>query len=187
MKKRRSFTTIQGRRSNPLLGRGDLRLGVGAFAAVLAIGAFVFFAPTLSPAGPAQIEAAAEVAATSAAQTRNVLRDVRVIDGDTLEDQTTGEHVRLANIDTAETGSRAQCAAERRHGEEATREALRLVSDAHVIGIRRTGRIDRYGRTVAFVEIDGRDFGRALMDARLARPWRGRREPWCAADGSLLR
>lgn len=111
---------------------------------------------------------------------------VRVIDGDTFEDRATGERIRQANIDTPETGGRENCAAERQAGERATAEARRLVSNADRVSVRRTGREDQYGRTIGFVEVDGQDIGRLLMDAGLARSWRGRREPWCAADGSLL-
>jgi endonuclease YncB( thermonuclease family) len=109
-----------------------------------------------------------------------------VIDGDTVEIRGAGERVRLANIDTAETGDRARCAAERAHAARARDEARRLVAAAEVIEVRRTGRIDRYGRTVGFILLDRRDLGQTLMDRGLARPWRGRREPWCAADGGLL-
>lgn len=112
--------------------------------------------------------------------------DVRVIDGDTLEISASGERIRLANIDAAETGARAACAAERRHGEAAAREARRLVRGAASIAVRRTGRTDSYGRTIAYIVIDGRDLGVTLMERGLARPWRDRRQPWCAADGALM-
>lgn len=110
---------------------------------------------------------------------------VRVIDGDTIEDTTSGERIRLSNIDTPETGERAQCRAEREAGEVATRAAREIVASGAVT-VRRTGRTDRYGRTIGFVLVDGRDLGEIMMDRGLARPWRGRREAWCAADGSLL-
>ena len=40
-----------------------------------------------------------------------------VIDGDTIENTATNERIRIANIDTAETGDRARCAIERRHNQ----------------------------------------------------------------------
>lgn len=110
---------------------------------------------------------------------------VRVIDGDTIEDTSTGERIRLPNIDTPETGERAQCFAERQAGEAATR-AAREIAAGGTVTVRRTGRIDRYGRTIGFVQVDGHDLGEIMMERGLARPWRGRREAWCAADGSLL-
>lgn len=110
---------------------------------------------------------------------------VRVIDGDTVEDTATGERIRLPNIDTPETGDRAQCRAEREAGQAATRAAGHIIA-SRTITVRRTGRTDRYGRTIGFVLVDGRDLGEIMMERGLARPWRGRREPWCSADGSLL-
>ena len=108
----------------------------------------------------------------------------RVIDGYTLEDMgadiTTG-----SRIDTPETGSRARCQAERDLGNRATQQARTLISSGDV-ELRPTGRIDRYGRAIAFVLIDGRDLGETLIANGLARPWRGRREPWCDASGNLI-
>lgn len=112
---------------------------------------------------------------------------LRVIDGDTVEVRDTGERVRLENIDTPETGDRAQCQAEREAGARATGEARRLINGANRVSVRRSGRTDRYGRTIGWVFVDGRDLGGLLIEAGLARPWRGRREPWCGAGGELLR
>jgi micrococcal nuclease len=36
------------------------------------------------------------------------------------------------------------------------------------------------------VLIDGRDLGETLIAEGVARPWRGRREPWCDAGGNLI-
>lgn len=38
---------------------------------------------------------------------------------------------------------------------------------------------DRYGRKLRIVERDGRSIGAMLVDEGLARPWEGRRRPWC--------
>lgn len=111
---------------------------------------------------------------------------LRVIDGDTYEVRESGERIRQANIDTPETGGRERCAAEREAGERATREARRLIARADRVSIRRTGREDRYGRTIGFVSVDGRDLGEILIERGLARPWRGRREQWCGPQGELL-
>lgn len=110
---------------------------------------------------------------------------IRVYDGDTLHDPVAGLTYRLENIDTPETGDRAHCAAERAHGYRATRALRALVARAERIDIQLTGRTDRYDRTIALVAINGRDVGETLIDAGLARPWRGRREPWCDASGRL--
>ncbi|MGD9965230.1 MAG: thermonuclease family protein [Hyphomonadaceae bacterium] len=110
-----------------------------------------------------------------------------MIDGDTYQIQSNGERIRQANIDTPETGGREHCDAERQAGERATSEARRLLNSAEHISVRRTGREDQYGRTIGFVSVDGRDIGDILIERDLARPWRGHREPWCAASGQLLR
>jgi endonuclease YncB( thermonuclease family) len=109
-----------------------------------------------------------------------------VIDGDTLEDMGSDTTYRVVNIDTAETGPRARCSAERDLGNRATEAVRMLVSNARRIELRPTGRIDRYGRTIAFVLIDGDDMGETLIAEGLARPWRGRREAWCDASGNLI-
>ncbi|HYD87345.1 MAG TPA: thermonuclease family protein [Vitreimonas sp.] len=111
----------------------------------------------------------------------------RVIDGDTFEDLATGDRYRLENIDTPETGPRARCSAERDLGDRATQQARTFIANARQLDIRRTGRTDRYDRIIAFIEIDGRDLGELMIAQGLARPWRGRREPWCDPSGNLIR
>lgn len=39
--------------------------------------------------------------------------------------------------------------------------------------------MDRYGRILALVKVHGVDLGVALIQAGLARPWEGKRLPWC--------
>jgi endonuclease YncB( thermonuclease family) len=111
---------------------------------------------------------------------------IRVIDGDTLEDMSADITYRLVNIDTPETGNRASCPAERAQGEAATQAVRDLIATAQSFEARPTGRSDYYGRTIAYVLVDGRDLGETLMEEELARPWRGRRYPWCDAYGQLL-
>lgn len=111
---------------------------------------------------------------------------IRVIDGDTLEDTSANITYRLVNIDTPETGSRASCPAEREQGEAATEAVRELIANAQSFEARHTGRTDYYGRTIAYVSVDGRDIGETLMEEHLARPWRGRGYTWCDAYGQLL-
>ena len=164
-----------------------MRLGVATFVAIVTVG-------VAWPMGQVvNVSASDHEAPTSNARdgasggrTPTSGASFRVIDGDTIENAATSERIRVANIDTAETGDRARCALERRHGDRAKREVRIMIASAASVSVRRTGRIDNYGRTVAFVLIDGHDLGRLLVEAGLARPWRGRRQPWCAADGALL-
>lgn len=145
----------------------------------------------LLSAGFAVLLAGADLAPRASAepvQTANteLQRSLRVIDGDTLEDMGEDVTYRIVNIDTPETGPRARCPAERALGDRATQVVRAMVAGAGRLEFRPTGRIDRYGRTIAFVLIDGRDLGETLIAEGLARPWRGRREPWCDAGGNLL-
>lgn len=156
----------------------NVALAAAVFALVLTVGFFVL--PTLNSATP--LASAEPTPSAHAATTQNI----RVIDGDTLEDMATDITYRLVNIDTPETGSRARCTAERDLGNQATQAARTLVGAAQQFETRPTGRIDRYGRTIAFVIVDGRDLGETLIADGLARPWRGRREPWCDASGNLI-
>jgi micrococcal nuclease len=101
----------------------------------------------------------------------------RAVDGDTIISPA-GERIRIANIDAAEMHCR--CAVECNLAYQAkaiTQEHL----NARVVALRPYERKrDRYGRTLAYVVVDGRDLGELLVDRGLARRWIGRRLPWCA-------
>ena len=83
--------------------------------------------------------------------------------------------IRLANIDAPELNG--ACERERRQAEQARRFTDAWLSQGKVV-ITQTG-VDRYGRILATVSRDGSDLGLALVNAGLARPWEGRRRPWC--------
>lgn len=104
----------------------------------------------------------------------------QAVDGDTFDIGM--ERVRIANIDAPETKS-AKCDAERRLGEVAKRRLQQLLSSPGFEierGDPKSGRMkDRYGRTLATIYVDRADVGVILIDEELARPWRGKREPWC--------
>lgn len=104
----------------------------------------------------------------------------QAIDGDTFD--IGDERVRIANIDAPETKS-AKCDAERRLGEVAKRRLQELLASPGFEmerGDPKSGRTkDRYYRTLATIYVDGIDVGRIMIDEKLARPWRGKREPWC--------
>ena len=156
----------------------EFRLAALIFALAFGIGLATMPSPPIARGEPTD-------AKSESTRSRIETPRFRVIDGDTLEDMSADITYRIENIDTPETGSRARCQAERDLGNRATQQARALVSSGDV-ELRPTGRIDRYGRTIAFVLIDGRDLGETMIGEGLARPWRGRREPWCDANGNLL-
>ena len=63
---------------------------------------------------------------------------------------------------------------------EAARTALSDMALGHKVVLRYGGeRLDRYGRTLARIEIGGKDLGEVLIGEGLARKWAGKRRPWC--------
>ncbi len=108
-----------------------------------------------------------------------IILGLYAVDGDTLRVRETGEVIRILNIDTPETGSRARCNSERARAAEATRRARALIDTAKDVSILRSGRVDIYGRTLAKIRLDGQDLGARLVAEGHARPWRGQRESWC--------
>jgi endonuclease YncB( thermonuclease family) len=102
---------------------------------------------------------------------------LRVIDGDTFDID--GMRVRVADIDTPEL--RGACPYERDLAVRAAdrMEAL-LAAGAFDMEPGADGRdSDRYGRKLRVVTRDGRSLGAQLVEEGLARPWTGRRQPWC--------
>lgn len=95
-----------------------------------------------------------------------------VVDGDTL--WLGREKIRLAGIDAPESDGR--CASERDLAARAKSRLAELMTGAR--GIERQG-IDRYGRTLAVITTDKGSINEALIVENLARPWQGRRQPWC--------
>jgi endonuclease YncB( thermonuclease family) len=100
-----------------------------------------------------------------------------VVDGDTI--WIAGEKVRIADIDAPETHP-PRCAREADLGRRAT-QRLQAMLNAGAVTLSDEGR-DRYGRKLAVVSRDGRSLGQALVAEGLARPWDGRRRPWCDAQ-----
>lgn len=100
-----------------------------------------------------------------------------VIDGDTF--RMNGETIRIADIDAPETGN-AKCESEAKAGAEATR-ALAVLLAAGRIELRSVGSRDRdqYGRLLRSVFVSDRSAGSEMIRAGHARPWEGRRRPWC--------
>lgn len=100
-----------------------------------------------------------------------------VVDGDTIV--LGGTRIRIADIDTPET-HQARCASERALGQRATRRMQDLLNAGPFALESAGGRdTDRYGRQLRIVTRGGQSLGDVLVSEGLARPWGGRREPWC--------
>ena len=109
-----------------------------------------------------------------------ILAQPIVVDGDTLHDGREATY-RVENLDAPERGWRAQCPGEAALGEAATAELRRWVASAARVEAFPIGRLDRYGRVVARIEIDGIDLGERLIAMGLAQPWRGRKADFCTS------
>lgn len=104
---------------------------------------------------------------------------IRIVDGDTFN--LNGAIVRIENIDAPETRG-AKCDAERRLGLVATTRLEELLAGGRIKLVRNPAErrdVDRNGRKLRRVLVEGRDVGEQLIAEQLARPWTGRREPWC--------
>jgi endonuclease YncB( thermonuclease family) len=100
-----------------------------------------------------------------------------VIDGDTI--RLRGEKIRLLDIDAPEVHD-YKCAAEKERGDRATRRLVEILNSSTVSIVRKGSRdVDQYGRSLRLVLIDGRSAGGILVSEGLARPWTGKRRPWC--------
>lgn len=97
-----------------------------------------------------------------------------VVDGDTFWLDRT--KYRIADIDAPEVG-RPGCLAELALGRQATLRLAELLVDGR-FEVQPTG-LDKYGRTLAIVSIDGRSVGLQLVRERLAHVWGGPERSWC--------
>lgn len=106
-----------------------------------------------------------------------------VHDGDTVR-LCDGERIRLINIDAPEVAGSSRCSAQSRarlaaspnppwcdyQAGAASRDQLQTFLSSGAPSIERKG-ADRYGRTLAYLSVNGRDAGRHLISLGLARPW----------------
>lgn len=99
-----------------------------------------------------------------------------IVDGDTL--WLNGANLRLRDFDTPEP-STAICggAAEVALAHQASAR-LRELLNSKSWALETFG-VDRHGRTLATIRIDGVDVGDILISERLARRWPDGREWWC--------
>ena len=166
-----SLARFRRRRSAQRLRR-DAIFGGALFCVVFALGLWAASPARLNQ--PAESQASVAVASVS----------LRVIDGDTVENLNSGARIRIANIDTPEIHEPG-CRAEAALGYRARSMTRQILSAARTLEVRSLGRQDRYGRDLALIRADGHDLGESLIAAGLARPWQGRRRPWCRADGAV--
>jgi len=105
----------------------------------------------------------------------------RVIDGDTVEiavdflpDPLPPKlSIRVIGVDTPEKAPRAKCEAEAKKAVEATRFTQRAVAEAKEVDIHIKS-WDKYGgRVLGLVVLDGNGLSEMLIDAGLARPYKG--------------
>jgi len=109
-----------------------------------------------------------------------------VIDGDTLDDRKSQIRFRLLGIDAPETKENAACAAEAHLGDRAKWRAVELVRAASVVEAHTNGEIDRYGRQLARIALDGADLGEKLVSEGYAIACDGARKPWCGGALNAL-
>lgn len=105
-------------------------------------------------------------------------RALYAVDGDTVKLGT--QSLRLVNIDAPEV-SRPECPEEAARGRAAT-DRLRALLEQGQVAILPNGRLDRYGRPLVRLTVDGRDAGDLLITEGLAKPWPVKGDPaWCPA------
>lgn len=111
---------------------------------------------------------------------RPILEAITVVDGDTVR-LSSGEKIRISNIDTPETQPRSRCPEEARLAQAATANLRGMVAGARDVRfVPDWGREhDVYGRLLGRVIIDGVDVGEAQVAAGLAQRWKGHRAWWC--------
>ena len=171
---------VAGGRPHPGPKRSQGRAARGFVPALVALplAAFtaVFFWPgapageALGLPGPADAESARFGLCGSGA------RIDCVVDGDTFWYR--GEKVRIADINTPETGA-PQCAREAALGAQATGR-LQVLLNAGPFALERADRNrDRYGRLLRTVTRNGESLGAVLVREGLAEEWRGSRSSWC--------
>ena len=100
-----------------------------------------------------------------------------VVDGDTFWYR--GTKIRIADIDAPEIGG-AKCASERALAERAKQRLAELLSGSSFTLARfETRDRDQYGRALRVIFRGSQSVGGVLVSEGLARPWTGRRRPWC--------
>ena len=90
---------------------------------------------------------------------------------------------RIRNIDTAEING--QCDYEKNLAIAARRATSDMLKRPNAdIRLFLFGEVDKYGRPLAQITVNGEDLGEKLIEMQLARRWDGARRPWCAIPTS---
>ena len=103
-----------------------------------------------------------------------VCTSLSIHDGDSI--RCGSERIRIENIDAPELPDSPKCTDRRRNGwcdyalAERSRDALEAFLAQGTVKVQRSG-VDRYGRTLARVTVDGKDAGAYLVSKGLARWW----------------
>lgn len=180
----------QRRYRKPRRSRGA-REAIGFITPIMALGFLGSIAVSQLPSGAIKAVPEHAMAVVSAGATSATHRDSLsarfafchsgggtdcVVDGDTF--WFGGDKYRIADIDTPETHP-ARCPQEARLGDAATAR-LRTWMNAGAFSLESAGRdTDRYGRKLRLVTRGGASVGDVLIGEGLARPWEGKRRPWC--------
>ncbi|MEX0838009.1 MAG: thermonuclease family protein [Parvibaculum sp.] len=102
---------------------------------------------------------------------------ISVYDGDTI--RIGKERIRLVGFDTPELGDRARCAREAQDAAHARDFLSTAINRGQDVRIERDG-LDRYGRTLGRLYIDGADASALMIDAGHGRSYSGGyRAGWC--------
>lgn len=152
----------------PMSGR--MRMGLIWLAIIAALTVVYFVKGGFSTKAEALPRAEAVITAASVRP-----GDIRVTDGDTF--RVSDERIRIANIDTPEMPGRARCAVEAERAVAAKARLTQLLAAGPVV-LEREG-LDRYGRTLATVRVNGVDIGEQLIREGEAQRWMGRKATWC--------
>ena len=104
-------------------------------------------------------------------------RSACVIDGDTIDFR--GQRIRMIDYDAPEIGE-PKCDSERALGHRAKNRLVEILNSGTVeIRMSGTRDVDRFGRKLRLVTVNGRSVGDTLIAEGLAWPWEGRRHAWC--------
>lgn len=107
-------------------------------------------------------------------------QEIQVIDGDSVKTRA-GVTWRLSTFDCPETFY-ARCESELARGNAATKRLRQLIDSAGKVELVADRKVDRYGRQLGHLYVDGKDVGEILVREGFCVPYTGRtkRRDWCA-------